>query len=120
MPLEIVKLRPAPSDRTTLDDRFIKQSIITCLKLGKVDMLVWLASTPDANAKREQILKLVLAETAEPIEILTFHWGFRLMLLRPTRSISELYADAELAERGHRLDLLPHHKTATENCPKCK
>ena len=86
---------------------------------GRCDITMYLASSVEVDVVRQQISDFVLDKTPEPIEILTFYWGFRLMKLRPTRPLRELYEEAKLAETGHRLDLLPHHKTATERCPKC-
>lgn len=106
--------------RGELSDVDIAQALAYCLQDGTVDINMYLKSNLHADCIRMRIKEIVRERTADPIEILTFHWGFRLMRLRPTRPLSELYAEAELAKAGHRLDLLPHHKTAKEKCPKCQ
>lgn len=75
---------------TELTDADIGRVLQTCLSNGSVDLKLYLEGNLHADRIRMQINDVVLARTTEPIEILTFHWGFRLMRLRPTRPISDL------------------------------
>lgn len=84
------KWYPDAGDVTSISNEDIELAVEECLLNGRCDISIFLESSPHAAQIRNQLNAVVLSMTAEPIEILTFHWGFRLMRLRPTRPLSDL------------------------------
>lgn len=84
------KWYPDAGDVTSISNGDIELAVEECLLNGRCDISIFLKSNAHAEQIRNQLNTMVLSMTADPIEILTFHWGFRLMRLRPTRPLSDL------------------------------